>query len=325
MSLSLFLSVVTEFPYYNLVFDGIITFFTIIYLFIGFKRGFLRTIWQFLFDVISIAGAYCVARFACPLFIDKIPVVLVHMLPSIGIAFALTALYKVIIIFLVGLISFWILRFGIFKKILVAIDDYNYNHSKKKRVLGRIASSLLTAGLAFTISSTVIVATNRMTQYTLFRNYETEMSETYIAKYGEDFVVTVLYKMLETDSIANPHDVVVDSFSNGKYTFEELPYYREAFYRLLAVNSVEYYMEAVDIDNNDGLVRFSQDLVIWGILAEEGNCNSLLEKFVNPIAKYLVDNGYKYEGEVTRLAPVNEHVAAYSSETYSYISTVLYN
>ena len=184
------LSAVTEFKYYNYVFDGIIIFFTIIYLIVGFRRGMLRTFWYFIFDVITIVAIFCIVRFACPLFIDKIPVVLVNTISNVGTAFMLTTLYRFILKVLVIILSYLIIRFGIFGTILRKMKEKDLIHARKKNFFGRIVSAILTAGVAFTLSSGAIVSTRKMTQYTLFRNYDSEMNETFVAKYGDKYIVS---------------------------------------------------------------------------------------------------------------------------------------
>ena len=118
ISLALF----EEFQYYNYIFDGIVIIFTLIYFLLGLKRGLLRTVWYVLFDVISITAAYCIYKFVCPMFVSSIPVVLVNLIPAKGVAFALTALYELVLSLLIGIISFLIIRFGIFKKVLIKND-----------------------------------------------------------------------------------------------------------------------------------------------------------------------------------------------------------
>ena len=297
-----------EFQYYNYIFDGIVILATLIYLMLGLKRGFLRTIWFVVFDVISITAAYCIYKFACPLFVPTIPVVLVGLIPATGIAFMLTALYELILSLLISVIAFLIIRFGIFKRVLTAMDDHDYNIKRRKKTFARICSSLLTAGLAFMLSSGAIVATNRLTTYTFIRNYETEMSETYVAKYGEKAVVSLLHRMINTNSVPNPHDLVVGAATNDKYSYSD----------------VDYYLAIIEIDSEIGYVRFSRDLVIWAAMAEKEGATEMLDTLVKPIVEAMHEKGYHYEGDLANLAPVTNHIGTFASDTYSYISSILY-
>lgn len=313
-----------EFQYYNYIFDGIVILATLIYLMLGLKRGFLRTIWFVVFDVISITAAYCIYKFACPLFVPTIPVVLVGLIPATGIAFMLTALYELILSLLISVIAFLIIRFGIFKRVLTAMDDHDYNIKRRKKTFARICSALLTAGLAFMLSSGAIVATNRLTTYTFIRNYETEMSETYVAKYGEKAVVSLLHRMINTNSVPNPHDLVVGAATNDKYSYSDVDYYRESVYRTLIAHDVDYYLAIIEIDSEIGYVRFSRDLVIWAAMAEKEGATEMLDTLVKPIVEAMHEKGYHYEGDLANLAPVTNHIGTFASDTYSYISSILY-
>jgi len=318
------LSAVTEFQYYNFVFDGIIIFFTVIYLIAGFRRGMLRTLWYFIFDVITIVAIFCIVKFACPLFIDKIPVVLVGSIGKVGVSFALTTLYRFILKVLVIVLSYIIIRLGIFKAILKAMKERDITKSRKKNIFGRIVSALLTAGVAFTLSSGAIVSTRKMTQYTLFRNYDSEMSETYVAKYGDRYIVNLVRTMIATDSIDNPHNTLVKSVTNGKHSFNEIEYYRDAMYRLSIVHDVNAYFTVIDVDTNEGLVRFSQDLHVWAILAEVDNNKDLFNKMVSPLLEKAVEKEYVYTGEDELLAPVSDFEKLFTEKTYANVTTIFY-
>lgn len=318
------LSAITEFAYYNYVFDGIIVFFTIVYFFAGFKRGILRTLWYLIFDIISLVAVYCIYKFAFPLFIDKIPVVGVNLIKTSGTAFLFTSLYRVLLEILIAAIAFLIIRFGIFKVILRVMNDHNYTHSKKKNFLGRIVAATLTAGLAFTLSSGAIVTTKRMTKDTLFANYESEMSETYVAQYGETYFLEIYYKMINTNSIADPHDILLGVATDGKYNLDDALYYREAIQDLYIAHDVDKYLNYIKANTNEGLIRFSSDLKIWAIMAEIDGNEVSLDKVVSPIAKRAVELGYKYTGDVKKLESVSTFKRAFTSETYANIELVLY-
>ena len=317
-------SAVTEFQYYNYVFDGIIIFFTVIYLIAGFRRGMLRTLWYFIFDVLTVIAIFCIVKFACPLFIDKIPVVLVNSIPNVGVAFMLTTLYRFILKVLVIVLSYLIIRFGIFGKILKKMKEGDIVHSRKKNFFGRIVASLLTAGVAFTIASGTIVSTRKMTQYTLFRNYDSEMSETYVAKYGDKYIVNLVRTLISTDSMDNPHNMLVKSITEGKHEFNEVLYYRDALYRLAVTKDPSTYLSIIGADKNDGLVRFSEDLHVWAIMAEVDNNKDLLNKMVNPLLKKAIEKEYKYSGNTEELAPLADFKNLFSEETYANIVTVFY-
>lgn len=323
MMLPISLSVITEFKYYNYVFDGIIALFTLIYFFVGFKRGILRSLWAFVFDLVSLAAVFCIYKFVCPLFVDKIPVVLVNLIPSTGIAFALTTMYTFIIEIIISVIAFLIIRCGIFRAILRRIKEHDYTYQKKKNFFGRITAAVLTGGLAFLLSSGAIVTTKKMTGYTLLRNYDAEMSETYVAKYADKFVVKLVNYMIRTDSIANPHDTLVGVITEGNYTYSDIPYYRDAAYRLIVTYDVDKYLSVINAKTNAGLVRFSQDLHVWAIMADVHGTEKELDEMVKPIAKKAKEKGYAYTGDVTAIAPFYRYQKAFSAETYSYLVEVL--
>lgn len=318
------LSAVTEFQYYNYVFDGIIIFFTIIYLIAGFRRGMLRTFWYFIFDVITIVAIFCIVRFACPLFIDKIPVVLVNTIPNVGTAFMLTTLYRFILKVLVIILSYLIIRFGIFGTILRKMKEKDLIHARKKNFFGRIVSAILTAGVAFTLSSGAIVSTRKMTQYTLFRNYDSEMNETFVAKYGDKYIVSFVRELIATESMDNPHNTLVKSITEGKHEFNEVLYYRDALYRLTVTKDPSTYLSIIGADKNEGLVKFSEDLHVWAVMAEVDNNKDLLNKMVNPLLKKAIEKEYKYIGDVEELAPVDDFKSLFSEETYANIVKVFY-
>ena len=319
-----FLSALTEFKYYNFVFDGIIIFFTVIYLIAGFRRGMRRTLWYVIFDVITIAAIFCIVKFVCPLFIDKIPVVLVNLFPNIGIVFALTTLYRFILKCLVIILSYLIIRLGIFKAILNKMKENDITQGRKKKFFGRVVSALLTAGVAFTLSSGAIVSTRKMTQYTLFRNYDSEMSETYVAKYGDKYIVNLVRNLIATESMDNPHNMLIKSITNGKHEIGEVIHYRDAIYRLGASHNPYYYFEVIGIEEEKGLIRFSEDLHFWAILAETNNHKELFNQMVNPLLKHAVEKGYDYNGDVSKLAPLNDFKDMFNEESYSYLTTVFF-
>lgn len=324
MILPFSLSAVTEFQYYNYVFDGIIVLFTIGYLIAGFKRGILRSFWCFIFNLITLAVVFCIVKFLCPLFIDKIPVVLVNLIPNIGISFALTTLYRFILKSLVVVLSILIIRFGIFKFILKSMKENDYKYSKKKNFFGRVVAALLTGGLAFTLSSGAIVATRKMTGYTLLRNYDSEISETYVAKYGDKMIVNLVRSMVASDSMDNPHNMLVGAVTNGEHCFDEMLYYRDALYRLLAVKDPDTYFSIVGKGTNEGLIRFSEDLHVWAVMAEIENNKSLLNNMVSPLLEKAIKEEYRYTGDVEELAPVYKFESLFSSENYANITAIYY-
>ena len=317
-------SAVTEFKYYNFVFDGIIIFFTIIYLIAGFRRGMRRTLWYFIFDVLTVVAIFCIVKFACPLFIDKIPVFFVNTLPNVGIAFALTTLYRFILKCLVIILSYLIIRFGIFGTILRKMKEKDITHGRKKKFFGRVVSALLTAGVAFTLSSGAIVSTRKMTQYTLFRNYDSEMSETFVAKYGDRYIVNLVRNLIATESMDNPHNMLIKSITEGKHEISEVRNYRDAIYRVGAAHNPHYYFEIIEIEKEEGFIRFSKDLHFWAILAEVDNYKDLFNNMVNPLLKHAVEKEYDYTGDVSKLAPLANFKDMFSEESYSYLTTVFY-
>ena len=126
------LGLAIKFSNYNLVFDGLILFFTLIYFFAGLKRGMKRTLWYVIFDLISIVAATVLCKIVCPLFINYIP----NLVPSLlapGLKFFVVAIFKSIITLLVGVLIFLIIRFGIFKKVLIYFADRDYNLRRKKK------------------------------------------------------------------------------------------------------------------------------------------------------------------------------------------------
>ena len=309
--------------YFNYAFDGFVVLFSLIYFLVGFKRGILRTLWAFLFDLIAIAAAVVVAKYACPLFVDKIPAVGAGLIPHEGIAFAYASFFSLFITCLVAFIVFFIARCVIFKKVLRRLKERDYTYSKKKNFFGRVGAAILTGGLAFMITSGTIVAANKMTGSKIMKNYTTEMSQTYVAKYGEKFMVKLTNLMIRTESIENPHETFVRILTEGECTYSNVPYYRNAAYRLLRANNVNTYLSIVGANTNEGLVNFSEDLHVWAIMADVHGSNAQLDAVVKPIAKEAAKRGYKYTGNVDAIAPFYQYQDVFSAETYSYIVSVL--
>ena len=323
------LSALTEFKDFNLVFDGIVAVFTFIYLIKGFSRGYKKSIWFLIFNVVSIVAAYSVAKIGYPMFRDSIPLILVNYLPNTGLAFMLSALYKVIIELILAILTFYILRCKIFSKIAEWFADLNFNYRKKKNFLGRIFSGLVTAGLAFTLSGGAISTINSVCSYTLFADYKTEMSETMIAKEAEKTALDIYAVMLDTDSVVDQNDLFLKTVTDGKYSASDMPSYRESFYRLMIAKNVDVYLAAIEFgfDNDAAISRFSMDLTVWASLAEradtvEFGTKDLLNKFVKPIAKKMAEKEFTYNKEETYIFSYDQHLSTYSSEVVGYFENI---
>lgn len=319
------MSFIQNFQYYNYVFDAIVVLFTVGYIIAGFKRGFARSLWVLFFDVISIVAVLVIWKFVFPLFIGKIPVVGVRFLKKAAVAFLYTVFYRFIIKFILSLIIFYILRFKIFKSILTRMHEYYLDHTNKKRFVGRVFAAIFTGGIAFILSSGAISLTNEYTKGRVFKNYEAEVSETYVAKYSLKFFDRLVEKMVETDSIINPHQAMVQLLTEEKYTHEDIPNYRGAIYRILISPNADYYLSLISAGSNDGLVTFSYDLRAWAMYASLDNFDAsftTLDNLVTPILDRAIEKGYTYSGDVTKLADYADYKAEFSSEAYNKIRTI---
>ena len=299
------LSIIQNFQYFNYIFDAFIVLITLGYFICGFKRGFARSLWVLFFDIISIVAILVVWNFVFPLFIGKIPVFGVGIFKKAGIAFFYTAFYRFIIKFIISIILFFIIRFKIFKSILTRMHEYSLDHPKKKRFIGRVFSSICTAGIALILSSGCISLTNEYTKGQLFKNYDTEVKETYAAKYALKFFDRLVEKMVDSDSIINPHQAMVKVLTEDKYTLEDIPNYRGAIYRAMVASSPESYLNLVEADTNSGLIKFSQDLKAWAMYSSLDNYDAAfetLDKLIAPILDKAIENGYVYTGDTTKFA-----------------------
>ena len=312
------LSALTSFSEFNLVFDGIVLFFTIIYLFVGIKRGMKKSFLCLFFTLVSIFLASLICKLVYPMFKSSIPVLFVHMLPSLGLAFFLTAMFILIVEAVLWLIVFGILK-GIFNKILVLIEDYEYTHNKTKNSFGRLLAGVLTAGLAFMLSSGAIAATNGVASYTLFDDYRGEMNQSLVAKYGEKSAMDLYEIMVMTNSIPNQHDSALEAITDGKYEYKDMESYRESIYRLMVVHDVETYLYALDFEENPevALSRFSQDLCVWASLAENEDTNvfgtkDMLNNFLLPIVTEIAKTEVNTEN--VYVFPYTNHSSTFSKE-----------
>ena len=322
MNLS-FVSALAEFSHYNLVFDGIIIFFTVVYFFAGLKRGMKRTLWFVVFDVISIIAAVFITRFVTPYFIHLIPA-LVPKAFSTGLKFFLIGIYDLLIKIVFGVLVFLIIRFAFFKKILVMFADNDYNKRRKKGSVGRLVSAILTAGLAYTLSAGAIVGVRTVTGNLVFRNYEAELSETYVAKYAHNFIVDGSKILIATESITNPDDIVVNKVTNGKYSLEDVPNYRESISRLSLASLPYEYLNAIHANTNEGLVTFNQDLKFWMAIAEVGGHYQILDQVVAPLARIANELGYNYTGAEEDLFDIRPNQSYFSQATYEFLVDIYY-
>lgn len=319
------LSIIQSFQYYNYVFDGIVVLFTVGYIIAGFKRGFARSLWVLFFDVITIVSILVIWKFVFPLFIGMIPVVGVNLFKKAASAFLYTSFYRFVIKFILSLIIFYILRCKIFRSILNKMHEYYLDHTKKKKFVGRIFAAIFTGGIAFILSSGAISLTNEYTKGHIIKNYEQEVSETYAAKYSLKFFDRLVEKMVETDSIINPHQAMVQLLTEEKYTLEDIPNYRGAIYRILISNDAEYYLSVISAGSNDGLVTLSYDLRAWAMYASLDNFDAsfeTLDNLVTPILDKAIEKGYTYTGDTSKLANFNDYRAEFSSEAYNKIRTI---
>ena len=205
------------------------------------------------------------------------------------------------------------------------MHEYALEHPKKKRFVGRVFSSICTAGIALIISSGCISLTNEYTKGQLFKNYEVEVKETYAAKYGLKFFDRLVEKMVESDSIINPHEAMVKLLTEDQYTHDDIPNYRGAIRRLIVTSSSEEYLALINADTNEGLIKFSQDLKAWAIYASLDNYDAAfdaLDAVVSPIVETAVEKGYVYTGDQSKLASFAEFRAEFSSDTYNNIRKI---
>ena len=319
------LSIIQNFQYFNYVFDAFIVLITLGYFICGFKRGFARSLWVLFFDIISIVAILIVWKFVFPLFIGKIPVFGANLFKKAGFAFFYTAFYRFIIKFIISVILFYIIRFKMFKSILRRMHEYQQEHSKRKRFIGRVFSSICTAGVALIISSGCISLTNEYTKGKLIKNYESEVQQTYAAKYTLKFFDRLVEKMVESDSIINPHQAMVKLLTEDKYTHEDIPNYRGAIYRSMVASNPSSYLSLVEADTNDGLVLFSYDLKAWAMYSSLDNYDaafSALDNLVTPILDKAIENGYVYTGDTSKLADFDTYRAEFTSDTYNKIRTI---
>ena len=318
-------SIIQNFQYYNYIFDAIVVLFTVGYFFAGFKRGFARSLWVLFFDVISIVAVLIVWKFVFPLFIGKIPVFGVNFIKKAGLAFFFTAFYRFAIKLIISFIIFFILRFKLFKSILVRMHEFDLEHPNRKKFIGRVFSSIFTAGIAFIISSGCISLSNEYTKGNLFKNYDAEVNQTYVAKYSLRFFDRLVEKMVESDSIINPHQAMVKLLTEDKYTHEDIPNYRGAIYRSIVASNPSSYLSLVEAGTNDGLVLFSYDLKAWAMYASVDNFDAsftTLDNLVRPILDKAIENGYAYTGNASKLADFDTYRAEFSSDTYNKIRTI---
>ena len=328
------LSIIQSFQYYNYVFDGIVVLFTVGYLIAGFKRGFARSLWVLFFDVITIVSLIVIWKFVFPLFVGMIPVVGLNLFKKASSAFLYTSFYRFLIKFVLILIVFYILRCKIFKSILNKMHEYYVEHTKKKRFVGRVFAAFFSAGIAFILSSGAISLTNEYTKSSIedgtsksfiFSNYEEEVNETFVAKYSLKFFDRLVEKMVETDSIINPHQAMVQLITEEQYTFDQVPSYRGAIYRMITTDSPEAYLNLIEANTNEGLVLFSMDLQTWAMYAGLDNFDAsfnTLDNFVTPILDKAIEKGYTYTGDETKLANYADYKAEFSSEAYNKIRTI---
>ena len=315
---------------FSIVFDAIVILFTVIYLLLGYKRGMKNALWHLLFNLASILGAYLVAKVVYPLFADAIPLVIINMTSSIGLSFMIAVLLKLFISYGLGIITFLILKFIVFNRILASMDDHDYVRQKKKNVIGRVVSSLLSGWLAFTLSSAAIMSVNSVLTYTSPVDYQQEMNNSLVAKYGVAQTTSLYEVMIDTNSIENQNDVFLKTITDGKYSASDLPSYRESLYRLMIVNDVESYVAAIDLENNPdaAISRFSQDLVVWASLIEREDMSSfkvnlqeLLNGFVEPIANEIASRNVEISEDV-HLFPYENHLSSYSKEVVTHIEKI---
>ena len=328
------LSIIQSFQYYNYVFDAIVVLFTVGYLIAGFKRGFARSLWVLFFDVITIVSLIVIWKFLFPLFVGMIPVVGVGLFKKASTAFLYTSFYRFFIKMIMILIIFYILRCRIFKSILRKMHEYYIDHTNKKRFVGRVFAAVFSAGIAFILSSGSISLANEYTRSSnrdessksfIFSNYEEEVNETYVAKYSLKFFDKLVEKMVETDSIINPHQAMVQLITEEQYTFDEVPSYRGAIYRMITASTPEAYLNLVEANTNDGLVTFSMDLQTWAMYASLDNYDAsftTLDNFVTPILEEAIERGYTYTGDTSKLANFDDYKAEFSNEAYNKIRTI---
>ena len=298
-------SIIQNFQYYNYIFDAIVVLFTVGYFFAGFKRGFARSLWVLFFDVISVVAVLVVWKFAFPLFIGKIPVFGTNFFKKAGLAFFYIAFYRFAIKLVISFIIFFILRFKLFKSILARMHEFDLEHPNRKKFVGRVFSSICTAGIAFIISSGCISLSNEYTKGNLFKNYDTEVNQTYVAKYSLKFFDRLVEKMVDSDSIIDPHGAMVKLLTENKYTYEEIPTYSESLYRAIVASNPSSYLNLINANTNSGLVTFSEDLKAWAMYASVDNFDAsfkTLNNLVNPILDKAIEKGYTYTGETSKLA-----------------------
>ena len=131
--------------------------------------------------------------------------------------------------------------------------------------------------------------------------------------------------MVETDSIINPHQAMVQLLTEEKYTHEDIPNYRGAIYRILISDNAEYYLNVISAESNDGLVTLSYDLRAWAMYASLDNFDAsfeTLDNLVTPILDKAIEKGYTYTGDTSKLANFNDYRAEFSSEAYNKIRTI---
>ena len=131
--------------------------------------------------------------------------------------------------------------------------------------------------------------------------------------------------MVETDSIINPHQAMVQLLTEEKYTLEDIPNYRGSIYRILISNDAEYYLSVISAEGNDGLVTLSYDLRAWAMYASLDNFDAsfeTLDNLVTPILDKAIEKGYTYTGDTSKLANFNDYRAEFSSEAYNKIRTI---
>ena len=319
------LSIIQNFQYLNYIFDAFIVLVTLGYFICGFKRGFARSLWVLFFDIISIVAIIVIWNFVYPLFIGKIPVYGVGLFKKASFAFFYTAFYRFIIKSIIAVILFYIIRFKIFRSILKRMHEYQLEHPKNKRFIGRLFSSICTAGIALIISSGCISLTNEYTKGKLIKNYEAEVQETYAAKYTLKFFDRLVEKMVESDSIIDPHEALVKVLTEDQYTHSDIPNYRGAIFRLVTSSSSEEYLATIKANTNEGLITFSQDLKTWAIYASLDNYDAAfktLDNVVKPIVNAAVEKGYVYTGDTSKLADFDEYRAEFTSDTYNNIRRI---
>ena len=320
MNISL-LGIVIKFAEYNLVFDGLIVFFTVVYFFAGIKRGMKRTLWYVIFDIISITAAIILANIVCPLFIDRVPTPLPGSLTP-GLKFFILGISKLLMKILTGFLIFLIIRFGIFKKILTVFADRDYNLGRKKK--GRLISGILTAGLAFVLSSGVIVGTHTISGELILKNYFGELNETYVAKHADSFIRKATDILVETKSVENPDNFIVRTLTNDEYTLEDFPNYKDSVSRLSLTSNPEEYLNEINASTDEGLIIFNQDLHFWMVITEQGGHYAMLDSVVAPVAEKAVELGYHYNGLEEALYDIKPNQAYFSSSTYNNLVSIYY-